>query len=252
MSKRIAGLDIGSRAVKLVLVERGEPVRQAIRDTSHDPIAVCRDLLDGLGVDRIMATGYGRNLAKQYLDAETMTEIRAVSLGARRLFPACRTLLDIGGQDTKAVALDPSGAVRKFEMNDRCAAGTGRFIEVMAAALGLSMPDFVSAGQGARKGARLSSLCAVFAETETVSMVARGVPREEVVLGIHEAIARRSLSLLQRIPVEDDVVFTGGVAENPLMARLFQKGLGRRVLLPEHPQIVAALGAALEAAAHPD
>jgi (R)-2-hydroxyacyl-CoA dehydratese activating ATPase len=243
---RVTGIDIGSRTIKIVVLEDGRIVERRVQVNSHDPVATCRALLDGIESGRLVATGYGRHLFRQYWDCEIVTEIRAVALGARFVNPRARAILDIGGQDTKAVALTDDGAVRKFEMNDKCAAGTGRFLEVMAAALSYSMPDFVAAARSATGAQKISAMCTVFAESEIISSVARGIPREDLALGIHEGIAGRSVSLLHRVPIEDEVLFCGGVALNECMKDLVEHGLGRIVHVPEDPQIVAALGCALQ------
>ncbi|MBW2260539.1 MAG: 3-hydroxyacyl-ACP dehydratase [Deltaproteobacteria bacterium] len=246
---RAAGIDIGSRSIELVVIEGGRIARSRIAETTHDPVSQVSGLLEGVGYDRLVATGYGRRLAVTYLGCEAVSEIKAVSVGAGRLRPECRTILDIGGQDTKAVCLDESGKVRKFEMNDRCAAGTGRFLEVIATALGFSMRDFVAAAVAAATATsspvEINSMCTVFAESEVVSMVARGMAREDVALGIHEATARRTVSMMQRVRVEPGVMFVGGVALNACMVDLVARGLSTDVHVPEEPRCVAALGAAI-------
>ena len=238
----VAGIDIGSRSIKLALMDEGAIVHTAVAYNSHDPLDVCRSLLDGRPYDRIVATGYGRRLFASHWDAEVITEIKAAGLGARFVEPACRTILDIGGQDTKAISLDDSGNVRKFVMNDRCAAGTGRFLEVMAAALSYSMPEFIAAASTAPEARKLSSMCTVFAESEVVSLVARGAPRNELALGIHRSIACRSLTSLRRVPVADQVLFLGGGARNTLLHHLLEQQLGHLIRVPAEPQVVAAIG----------
>lgn len=242
---RSAGIDIGSRTTKLVLLEGREIVDSRILPTTHDPLNVCRELLSGLAGTHLVATGYGRHLVRRHWKCEVISEIKAVSLGAGRLLPGCRGILDIGGQDTKAISLDDDGAVRKFEMNDKCAAGTGRFLEVMATALAFSMEEFIAAARGAGGAENVSSMCTVFAESEIISKVARGVPRDEIARGIHKSVARRALSMLSRTAVESPVLFAGGVALNGCMCELIEAGLGRGLHLPEEPQIVAAFGGAL-------
>jgi predicted CoA-substrate-specific enzyme activase len=189
---RIIGLDIGSRTVKRVTVDDGEATDHLVVPNNYDPLAVCDELLSGQRADRVVATGYSRHLYAEYRDAATLTEIRAVALGARRVYPRARTLLDIGGQDTKVISLDAEGAVVKFEMNDRCAAGTGRFLEVMATALSYPMDDFVRASREANSSRTINAMCTVFAESEVVSATARGVDRAELARGLHEAVACRS------------------------------------------------------------
>jgi len=244
---RVIGLDIGSRTVKRVITEEGRLVDWCVVPNSHDPLAVCDGLLDGTKADHVVATGYGRNLLAGHREAATLTEIRAAALGARAVRPAARTLLDIGGQDTKVVALDETGGVAKFEMNDRCAAGTGRFLEIMATALAYSLDDFVAAGRTADSSISINSMCTVFAESEVISATARGADRAALARGLHEAVVRRAVSMLRRIALEDEVVFVGGGALNGCLHELVAAGLGRRIHVPAEAQIVAALGAALSA-----
>jgi (R)-2-hydroxyacyl-CoA dehydratese activating ATPase len=246
---RAAGIDIGSRTVKLVALDAaGCVVFSKVAEAGFDPLAVCASLLSEIACDAIVATGYGRHLfAKLRPDAEAITEIKAVALGARALRPACRTIVDVGGQDTKAVALDPGGRVLKFAMNDKCAAGTGRFLEVMATALACTPAEFVAAALGAGRPERLSSMCAVFAESEVVSLVAREAKRDEIALGIHRSIAARTAGLAGSLPLEDEVLFTGGGALNACLARELEAALRRPVVVPRSPQTVAAFGAALHA-----
>jgi predicted CoA-substrate-specific enzyme activase len=243
---RRAGIDIGSRTIKLVIAEEGEIVLARKGESGFDPLQGCQDLLAGATYDVIAATGYGRHLFRERFGCEVMTEIRAFARGARHLFPSCRTILDIGGQDTKALSLDGQGKLRKFEMNDKCAAGTGRFLEIMAMVLGYSLSDFGRAALRAARAEKISSMCTVFSESEVVSLLARGAVREEVALGIHQGIVARAAAMIHRVSAADDLVFVGGVALNPCIGRLLGKSLGRPVLTPPDPQIVGALGCALK------
>jgi predicted CoA-substrate-specific enzyme activase len=242
---RVIGLDIGSRTVKRVTIDDGEVIDHRVVPATHDPLSLCDELLSGQPADRVVATGYGRHLYAEHREAETMTEIRAVALGARRLRPNARTVLDIGGQDTKVVALDAGGAVVKFEMNDRCAAGTGRFLEVMATALSYPMADFVRASRTAKGSRSINAMCTVFAESEVISATARGVDRAELARGLHDAVLRRAAAMLRRLPLEDEIVFCGGGALNACLHELLTRALDHEVRVPPDPQIVAALGAAL-------
>lgn len=242
---RIIGLDIGSRTVKRVTVEDGEYVEHLVLPNNHDPLSVCDELLSGYHPDKVVATGYGRHLFASHRKAEILTEIRAVAIGARHEQSQARTLLDIGGQDTKVVSLNADGGVVKFEMNDRCAAGTGRFLEVMATALSFSMDEFVQAARSADSVQSINSMCTVFAESEVISAVARGVQRGELSRGLHEAVARRAVAMLRRLTVRDDVVFCGGGALNVCLRELISERLGHELVVSPHPQIVAALGAAV-------
>jgi predicted CoA-substrate-specific enzyme activase len=156
-------------------------------------------------------------------------------------------VLDIGGQDTKAILLSPRGDVADFQMNDRCAAGTGKFMEVMASALHLSMDDLWRSALSARQAAEITSFCTVFAESEVTGLIARNTPRDAIARGLHEAMCERALALLKRVGIEREVVFAGGVALNGCVRALLEERLGFPLLVPENPQIVGALGAALSA-----
>ncbi len=242
---KTAGIDIGSRTIKLVVVEDGEIIYSSITDTTHDPLGQCNKLLAQTSFDRILATGYGRHFFETHFDAPTVTEIKAFARGAKALFPNCRTILDIGGQDTKAIALDEKGNVTKFEMNDRCAAGTGMFLEVIAKTLGYDLEEFGEAALKGEGNIQINSMCTVFAQSEVTSLLARRQKREDIARGIHMAILNRTLSLLKRVSTKPDIVFAGGVAKNPCIKRLLVNGLGCEVKLPENPQVVGAYGAAL-------
>jgi len=170
-----------------------------------------------------------------------------VAAGARFLFPFCQTVLDIGGQDTKALALGVEGGISKFEMNDRCAAGTGRSLEMMATALGYRLSEFVDHASSTIGACQINSLCAVFAQSEVVSVLANGTPREAVALAVHQAVARRAISLVNRVGVGVDLVFVGGAALNSCLRREIEILAGVTVLTPENPQIVAAIGCGLVA-----
>ena len=241
------GLDIGSRTIKLVVCENGSMTMKRKEVNTYDPLALCREMLSGFEADRVIATGYGRHLLKGYLQCETISEIKAFARGALALHGSCRTVLDIGGQDTKAISLDETGRIVKFQMNDKCAAGTGRFLEVMATALGLSLEDFMRAAASAEKPEPVNSMCTVFAESEVISMIARGSSRPGIALGIHQSVARRAVSLLEKVSIREDVLFAGGVALNPCMRAQIEEHLGKPLIVPEDPQIVGALGCALMA-----
>lgn len=239
------GIDIGSRFIKAVLVEGGEVSGFRKLDTSFDPLERCKKLLDEMPAERVIATGYGRHLLEVHTDIKTITEIKAFARGAREMFPACRTIIDIGGQDTKVISLGEPGAVRKFEMNDRCAAGTGKFLEIMARALGYSIEDFGSEASKGNEGLQVNSMCTVFAESEVISLITKGAKREDIALALHRSVSGRVLSMAQRVDVEDEIVFAGGCARNVLLKELFEAGTGKKVRVAQNPEITGALGAAL-------
>lgn len=249
----VAGLDIGSRTIALVEWDGVQIARSVVVDTGHDPLGNARALLAGRTYDRLVATGYGRNLAAEHeLAGEVISEIKAYGLGAYHTYPDVGTVLDIGGQDSKAIDVGRGGRVLRFEMNDRCAAGTGRFLENMAHALGMTVEDLgphaLAAGGQA---VTISSMCTVFAESEVVSLVARGADSRRVALGLHRAIVDRVAGMVRRVGVRERFVFAGGVALNPCLRQLFAETLGVAVHVPDNPQIIGALGAALHAAVSP-
>ena len=245
----VAGLDIGSRTIALVEWDGLGVRRAAVVDTGTDPLGNSRVLLAGREYDCLVATGYGRNLAAEHaLAGEVISEIKAYGLGAAHLYADAATVLDIGGQDSKAIHVGPGGRVLRFEMNDRCAAGTGRFLENMARALGMDVEEFGPHALRAPRGAvRISSMCTVFAESEVVSLIARGEDSRRVALGLHQSIVERVAGMVRRVGVRERLVFAGGVARNPCLRRLFSEALGVPLTVPESPQTVGALGAALHA-----
>jgi predicted CoA-substrate-specific enzyme activase len=239
---------IGSRTIEVVIMEDGRVVETRQSDSGFDPLKEALMLLDGAKRDQIMATGYGRHLLEVALDAPTVTEIKAYAVGTLYLVPETRTILDIGGQDSKAISLNESGRVLKFEMNDRCAAGTGKFLEVMARALGFTIEEFGSQALKAGKDIQISSMCTVFAESEVTSLLAKGEDRLDIALGLHRSVVRRAAGMLKRVSVEGPIVFAGGVAKNLCMHHLLEEALRAHAIVPENPQLVGALGAALLAA----
>jgi predicted CoA-substrate-specific enzyme activase len=245
---KTAGIDIGSRSIELVVLEDGEILQSLQADTGFDPMTRAKALLGEISYDRILATGYGRNLFELSFDAPTVTEIKAYAVGVKHLFPGARTILDIGGQDTKAIALTETGKVKKFEMNDRCAAGTGKFLEIMAKALGYTIEDFGNEALKAEKDLSINSMCTVFAESEVTTLIAKGESPREIAKGLHVAVTKRAVTMLKRVAVEKDLVFAGGVANNPCIRHLLCTMLKQDVCIPEIPQMAGALGAAILAA----
>lgn len=245
MSRLFAGIDIGSRSIELAVIdENGETAALLETDTTNHPLQQAETLLGRVSYDVIMATGYGRNLFEISFDATTVTEIKAHARGAQEQFSDTCTVLDIGGQDSKVISLGKGGRVQKFEMNDRCAAGTGKFLEIMSATLGYTIEAFGAEAMAARKDITISSMCTVFAESEVTSLIARGNDSREIALGLHKSVVRRVSGMLNRVSDSGDIVFTGGVARNPCIVSLLESSLGRQVHIPENPQFNGALGAA--------
>jgi (R)-2-hydroxyacyl-CoA dehydratese activating ATPase len=199
-------------------------------------------------IEAIATTGYGRRLAN--FGDLVITEIKACSLGAK--FIDCplgdvHTLIDVGGQDTKVIALNEDGEVEDFAMNDKCAAGTGRFLEMLAGKLNLSYEDFVKAAQESQKMIHMNSTCAVFAESEVVSLLARGIEKEDISAAAHSAIAERVGSMIRRVGQKEIFCFTGGGAMNIALVSAIEESLNRKIFIPECPQTIVALGAAIAA-----
>lgn len=241
-----AGIDIGSRTIKLVVVEKGEIILMRKAENTFNTLEVCKKLLKDAEYDTITSTGYGRHLFSSHYNCETISEIKAFALGATYILPTCRTVLDIGGQDTKAIALDGKGSFKKFEMNDKCAAGTGRFLEIMAMSLRYTLEEFGDAALSANDCVNISSMCTVFAESEVVSMLAKGADRAMVAKGIHQSIVNRSISLLKRVGIEQDILFAGGVAYNNCIASMLENSLKCKIHISCDPQIIGALGVAIK------
>ncbi len=239
-----AGLDVGSRTTKLVVFDAALK-ESLIVETGVNPLRRCQQLLSGKDLAKLMVTGYGRHLVAPILGGETVTEIKAFAIGARYLYPDCHTVIDIGGQDSKVILLSYTGEVQKFEMNDRCAAGTGKFLEVMAHTLEVSIGDISGLALSARKKIQINSLCTVFAESEVVSLIAKGEEASSIALALHEAIATRIASMVKRTGLKEKVIFAGGASLNQCLKKLLQQKLGEELITPNSPQTVGALGAAL-------
>ncbi len=255
-----AGIDAGSRAIKVALIDgAGADIiarGQTDQGVEQDKLAgaLFKSVLAEAGVSRsdvrrVVATGYGRNAVH---DADTtITEITCHAVGVRHLLPAAQTIIDIGGQDSKLIRLDGRGKVRDFAMNDRCAAGTGRFLEVVADRLGIALNDLGPMAAKSRSPAAISSMCVVFAETEIIGLLACGRQREDIIAGVQTAIAARIVAMAGR-NVEPPVIFTGGVARVSGMDNALQAALGKPVAISPVPQMTGALGAALLARRHFD
>ena len=241
-----AGIDLGSTTIKLVLIENGVLVKKEIADTASHPLETARALLrhvpDGCP---LLATGYGRDLIEVDRNIPTITEIKAHATGARFLLPECAAVIDIGGQDVKAIALDNCGRVAKFEMNDRCAAGTGKFLEVMAHRLGYPLDEFADVLAMGSETVTINSMCTVFAESEVVGLLNRGIKREAIAYALHRCIAKRISGMFCRIStLSGPVLVTGGGSRNRLLVSLLGRLLGRAVATHEFAQYAGAIGCA--------
>jgi (R)-2-hydroxyacyl-CoA dehydratese activating ATPase len=245
----VCGIDVGSRTIKLVFLDSANRRVLETRkvETTYSPVEQCLKILNGLPAGQTVATGYGRKLIQDRMNSESITEILAHTLGAGHVFPECRSVLDIGGQDTKAISLDPSGRVAKFEMNDRCAAGTGKFLEFMATSFQIPIERFGEFAMDGQPGLSINSMCTVFAESEATSLMARGHRPQDIALALHQSVVKRSLSMLKRVSVEGPLVFSGGVALNRCMRDLIEREMKSTILVAPEPDMLGALGAALYA-----
>jgi len=229
-----------------VILEDTQFTEFSIVDTGVDPLANSKEILDRYDFTKIVATGYGRYLAQVHLDCPVITEIKAYAFGAHYFFPECRTVIDIGGQDSKIIRIS-DGKVLDFEMNDRCAAGTGKFLEVMATTLGYTIDQFWREALQAEDTIAINSMCTVFAESEVITLISQGKDRQSISLGLHQSILNRIMVMMGRTGFDDEIVFAGGVAKNKCMVHLIEKRLSKQLLIPDEPQIVGAVGAALAA-----
>ena len=221
-----------------------EPRRTGLPRRPSEGLGFSRSLS---GLDYVVSTGYGRHGLS--FANKSVTEIMCHAKGAHFMIPETRTIVDIGGQDSKAIAVDEHGAVKDFAMNDKCAAGTGRFLEVMAGVLEVGSVD--NMGPLSLKGeypCRISSTCTIFAESEVISLRAEGRSREDLIAGVHRAVASRVGMMAKRLRISPELVFTGGVAKNIGMKAALEEEFGMGIMVPEEPQITGALGAALIAA----
>jgi predicted CoA-substrate-specific enzyme activase len=248
-----AGIDSGSTTTNAVIlggdrvivssctVPTGVQVAESARRALEEALAGARMELDQ--VQRTVTTGYGR--ACVAFRERDVTEITCHAKGARFLNPAVRTVIDVGGQDSKVIRLDERGGVRSFVMNDKCAAGTGRFLEMMAQSLELSIEEIGVRGLVSREEITISSMCSVFAQSEVVSLVAAGKRLEDIVRGLNRSVAAKVTALAGRSGLEREWMMTGGVARNLGVVAAIEERLGGKLILPEAPELCGALGAAL-------
>ncbi len=248
-----AGIDLGSMTTKCVIMDNGGILASTVIYTDAEPkkagVAVLDSVLEKIGADRgrvlyIVGTGYGR-ISLDFFD-HTATELTCHSAGVRFIKPDVEGIIDIGGQDSKAIKLKPDGTILDFILNDRCAAGTGRFLEVMARALKLDMAEFSSLYEKSLNPSPINSTCIVFAESEVISLVAQGNTKTDISAGLHQSIAKRVGNMAKRLGIGKNTAFVGGVAKNKSMRKALEDYLEISfVSLSTDPQITGALGAAV-------
>ena len=245
------GIDAGAATTKAVVLRDNEIAGYAIIPTGFDfrqaGEAAYREVLSNCGigeseVGKILATGYGRS-SIGFAD-KTISEITAHARGVGYLIPAAHTIIDIGGQDSKVIITE-NGKVVDFLMNDRCAAGTGKFLEYTAKALEISLNELGTLALVSKHPAKISSMCTVFAESEVISLRAQKTKKEDIAVGLIESIILRTTAMVKKLGIKPEVAFVGGVAKNPGVVKAFEKALDIEIQLPEEPRITGALGAAL-------
>jgi len=244
------GIDIGSVAAKGILMN-GELQHRVLLPTGWSPRsageAIIVELLNQAGLsrselDRVVVTGYGR-VALQSAD-QTVTEIKCHARGVAELYPEVRTIVDIGGQDSKVIHVGANGKVLDFAMNDKCAAGTGRFLQVMATALGMDVSE-LGANEKPEEMIAINSMCTVFAESEIIGLLARGTSPSGIIAGLHQSVGKRVGAMTRRLGIKEKVAFTGGVAINRGVKRALEEEMNCTVIVPSSCQFTGALGAAL-------
>jgi len=252
MNSFVCGIDIGSRTAKIVLVSDNSIAYQAVQTTGINPSVTADELLNSAlkakgitrnDIKRICATGYGRNIVK-FAD-QTISEISCHAAGVRFFYPEAKTVIDIGGQDSKIILLNSSGKIMQFVMNDKCAAGTGRFLEVAANILEITVDDLGSKAELSDNEIQINSTCVVFAESEIIGLIAKNESVSNIVNSIHLSIAKRTRNLMSQLHWETPVVFTGGVAKNKGLKKSLSKILQTDIVVPDNSFITGALGAAL-------
>jgi len=250
-----AGIDIGSITTKVAIIEDKKLLGSRVGFTGYNAEKageiVFAEILAELNltkenIDKIVATGYGRNSVK-FAD-KALTEIICHGTGAHFLNPHIRSIIDVGGQDSKALTIDENGKVRDFVMNDKCAAGTGRFLEVMARALETDLDSFAKFTFEKYQPAKISSICTVFAESEVISLISKGENRENIIAGINDSVATRVSAMAKRVGVKEPLMMTGGVAKNKGVVLAIENSLGMKIEVSKLAQENGAIGAAILAA----
>jgi predicted CoA-substrate-specific enzyme activase len=253
MMRYAGGVDVGSTQTKAVVIdEERRIVGHALIMTGANVVAAAQEAFQAAlddavvreaDVGYVIGTGYGRYRVS--FGNDQVTEISCHARGAAHLFPGTRTVLDMGGQDTKAIKIGPNGDVIDFCMNDKCAAGTGRFLQAASFALDIPLGSLGTIALGSSRPVTISTTCTVFAESEVLSWAAKGKKVEDILMGVHRSIAARSVALLRRVGVEQAVTFTGGVARNPAMVAVLNELLDLELQVGEDAHYMGALGAAL-------
>ncbi len=251
-----AGVDMGAHSIKVVIFDGDKVLARTVGYTGFEPVETADKLykeavnqagIKSEDVQAIVATGAGRKSLPWA--NKTVTEVTADARGITHLHPSVRTIIDIGAEEARGISTDEQGKVLDFAKNDKCAAGSGAFVESMARALEIKVPEMIDLSLKSTQDAPINATCAVFAESEVVSLIHSGIAKADIAHAVHDAIASRVSSMVRRLSVQNDVALIGGVANNAAIVDVMKKHLGTDVLIPENAQYVSALGAALSAAA---
>ena len=246
------GIDLGSRMSKIVILKEDKILYTNVTDTGINPKKISEELLDialketaisTTDIKSIYSTGYGRNIVP--FSDKRISEISCHARGANYFFPNARTIIDIGGQDSKIILVDETGHVKDFAMNDKCAAGTGKFLEVTATTLETTIDDLGKLSQISTRKIDINSTCVVFAESEIIGLITEGLEKPDIINAIHRSIAKRTKNLVSQLHWQKPIVFTGGVARNTGMQIAISEIMGAKVIVPENSFITGALGAAI-------
>lgn len=248
----VGGIDIGSTTTKAVILDQEKNIRAskiistgaAVSSAISECVQQCLSQagISGGDVKTWISTGYGRNLVD--FAERSVTELSCHAKGAHFIVPSVQTVIDVGGQDCKAISVLPNGKVKKFVMNDKCAAGTGKFMEVIARAMEIKLDEMTDYAARSSQHLEVSSVCTVFAESEVISLFSQGHRKEDIVAAIYRSIARRIRGLVNQIGIADDVVMTGGGAKNKGLVRALEEALNIRITVSGDPQLMGAMGAA--------
>lgn len=250
----VAGIDVGARTTKAVIMQDGKVVAKGMVltgiDLNESAEQAFNEALKAGGINRsdisaIVATGMGRKSVS--FANEEVTEVSASARGASFLFPTVRTVIEVGAEEARAVRCESTGKVTDFALNEKCAAGAGSFVEAMARALELKVEDIAQISLTAEKSVPMNAQCVIFAESEVVSLIHSKIPKAEIARSVHEAMASRISSMTRTVGVEKDVALVGGIARNPGFIKCLEKDLDVQIMLPEEPEYVGALGAAISA-----
>ncbi len=240
----ILAVDAGSTYLKYVLLNNsGELILKECIPSGINFEKKIKYILKKHNPDNFIATGYGRHFLRENFNAEVITEIKAHAFGAYYIDNKTSTVIDLGGQDSKVIRVNSDGTFGDFIMNDKCAAGTGKFIEIVCSRLEIALNEIDKYAQNKAEDINISSMCAVFAESEVISLISKGKKREDILYGVLNSIATKLVNMAKRVGVKDKVLFSGGGAKSKILKEIIEKKLSKKIITPPHPQFLGAIGA---------